>query len=129
MHIVDGKTGTRSPIIHHKCPALRRMYVPIDESLRFLLLVNPGPIPHNHPIPPMCKASFEAKVAYEGCINAAGTAGVTVQKVDNGEYLSFPIYYRWIPDFAGSSYVNTAYAWGKDARRVQLGFAQQTSQA
>ncbi|KJA15424.1 hypothetical protein HYPSUDRAFT_80527 [Hypholoma sublateritium FD-334 SS-4] len=83
MHIVDGKTGTRSPIVHRKCPALRRMYVPVDEKFRFLLLVNPGPIAHNHPIPPMCKASFEAKVAYKGCIEAAGTAGITVQKVDN----------------------------------------------
>ena len=84
MHIVNGKTGTRSPIVRHKCPSKRRMYIPLDPELRFLLLIYPGCIPHNHPIPPMSKASFEAKAAYEKCIDAAGTSGLTVQKVDRG---------------------------------------------
>ncbi|EDR12626.1 uncharacterized protein LACBIDRAFT_323219 [Laccaria bicolor S238N-H82] len=45
--------------------------------------VQPENIPHNHPMPPMAKASIEVKVAYQECIEAVGSAGVTVQKVDN----------------------------------------------
>ncbi|KAF8153916.1 hypothetical protein B0H34DRAFT_860865 [Crassisporium funariophilum] len=83
MHIINGKTGTCSPIVHHPCPANRRMYIPEDPEMRFLMIIHPGPIAHNHPIPPMSKASLEAKVTYEHCIEAAGSSGLTVQKVDN----------------------------------------------
>lgn len=71
MHIVDG-TGTS--IVQRPCLAKWRIYVPDDPELRFVLLINPGCIPHNHPIPPMSKASFEAKVTYEKFIDAAGSS-------------------------------------------------------
>jgi hypothetical protein len=58
----------------------------MDPTLRFALVVHPDNIPHNHPIPRIAKASFEAKKAYIRCIQVAGTNGaLTVQKVDQGE--------------------------------------------
>ena len=62
------------------------LYIPVDESLRFALRVYPGNIPHNHPMPRMSKASFETKAAYRDCVNASGTVGMTVQKVDQGRF-------------------------------------------
>jgi hypothetical protein len=49
-------------------------------------VVHPDNVPHNHPIPRIAKASFEARKAYIQCIEAAGNNGsLTVQKVDQGE--------------------------------------------
>ena len=62
------------------------MFVPVDPTLRFALVVHPDNIPHNHPIPRIAKASFEARKAYTRCIEAAGNNGaLTVRKVDQGE--------------------------------------------
>lgn len=48
------------------------------------LVIHPGNIPHNHPMPPMSKASIETKAAYRKCVKAAQVTGATVQKVDLG---------------------------------------------
>jgi hypothetical protein len=37
-------------------------------------------------MPRMSKASFETKAAYRDCVNASGTVGMTVQKVDQGTF-------------------------------------------
>ena len=37
-------------------------------------------------MPRMSKASFETKAAYRDCVNASGTVGMTVQKVDQGRF-------------------------------------------
>lgn len=43
--------------------------------------------PHNHPMPPMTKASYEIKKVYQDCIKAAGVLGATVRKVDDGTWV------------------------------------------
>jgi hypothetical protein len=45
--------------------------------------------PHNHPMPPMVKASLDIKNMYVKCIEAAGAMGSTVKKIDNGKSDSF----------------------------------------
>ncbi|KAG6824629.1 hypothetical protein H0H92_006258 [Tricholoma furcatifolium] len=82
-HIVDGKTQARALIKHRRCPAQRTIFIPIDPDLRIALVSHPKMIPHNHPMPPKSKVSFEAKIAYRDCIEAVSTLGATVQKVDN----------------------------------------------
>ncbi|KAJ7041457.1 hypothetical protein C8F04DRAFT_1031492 [Mycena alexandri] len=47
------------------------------------LIVHPGDIPHNHPIPVLKKASIQLKETYRQAIRATGTVGATVAKVDN----------------------------------------------
>jgi len=85
-HIKDGVSPSPSLIKNHPCPSRLTIFIPTDLALRFALVVHPDNIPHNHPIPRISKASFEAKKAYIGCIQAAGTNGaLTVQKVDQGK--------------------------------------------
>jgi hypothetical protein len=84
-HIKDGVSSSPSLIKNYPCHSRLTIFVPIDPMLRFALVVHPDNIPHNHPIPRIAKASFEAKRAYIRCIQAAGTNGaLTVQKVDQG---------------------------------------------
>ena len=91
-HIKDGVSPSPSPIKNHPCPSRLTIFIPTDTALRFALVVHPDNIPHNHPIPRISKASFEAKKAYIGCIQAAGTNGaLTVQKVDQGK-VDFSLY-------------------------------------
>jgi hypothetical protein len=40
--------------------------------------------PHNHAMPPMIKASYDTRAMYGQCVDAFGTMGATVKKVDNG---------------------------------------------
>lgn len=85
-HIKDGVSSSRSLIKNYPCHSRLTIFIPIDPTLRFALVIHPDNIPHNHPIPRIAKASFEARQAYIGCIQAAGTNGaLTVQKVDQGE--------------------------------------------
>ncbi|KAJ7742369.1 hypothetical protein DFH07DRAFT_1063777 [Mycena maculata] len=81
-HVENGKAVTSS-IVHRACPAVRTIFVPLDASVRKALIIHPGNIAHNHPIPPLTKVSFELKKTYRKCIKAAGSVGATVTKVDN----------------------------------------------
>ncbi|KAJ7714640.1 hypothetical protein B0H16DRAFT_1435391 [Mycena metata] len=80
-HIKNGVV-VKSRIKQFKCPARRAIYVPIDRSIRKVLLVtnNTG---HNHPMPILSKVSVGVKETYKGCVKAAGVVGATVAKVDN----------------------------------------------
>jgi hypothetical protein len=40
--------------------------------------------PHNHPMLPMIKASYDTKALYGKCVDAFGAMGATVKKIDNG---------------------------------------------
>ncbi|KAJ6606692.1 hypothetical protein B0H10DRAFT_2228608 [Mycena sp. CBHHK59/15] len=61
----------------------------MDPSIRKALIVHPGNIAHNHPIPAFKKVSHEHKAIYKKCIQAAGCVGATVAKVDNARSSSF----------------------------------------
>ncbi|KAJ7484769.1 hypothetical protein B0H11DRAFT_2279492 [Mycena galericulata] len=80
-HIVDGKQ-VKSRILQYPCPARRSIYVPIDPTYRKALIVqnNTG---HNHPMPPLTKASIAPKETYAKCVESSGIVGSTVAKVDN----------------------------------------------
>lgn len=56
----------------------------MDSSIRKALVIHPKNVPHNHPMPPMTKASYELRATYRDCVEAAGCVGSTVSKVDNG---------------------------------------------
>jgi len=85
-HIKDGLSLSPSLIKNYPCQSRLTIFVPTDPTLRFALVAHPDNVPHNHPIPRIAKASFEAKKAYKHCIEAAGNDGaLTVQKVDQGE--------------------------------------------
>ncbi|KAJ6605219.1 hypothetical protein DFH09DRAFT_1353754 [Mycena vulgaris] len=82
-HIVNGEPHTKSAIMKRPCSVQRRIYIPMDPSIRKALIVHPGNIAHNHPIPAFKKVSHEHKAVYKKCIQAAGCVGATVAKVDN----------------------------------------------
>ena len=67
------------------------MFVPVDTNLRMAVVVPNYKIPHNHPMPVMVKASYDARASYHKNITAAGVLGATVKKVDNGKNLVFNI--------------------------------------
>jgi hypothetical protein len=56
-----------------------------------VVLVIPKLTPHNHPMPPMVKVTYEAKAAYKQCIKALSLTGTTVQKVDLGTMFPYQI--------------------------------------
>jgi hypothetical protein len=92
-HILEGKP-TRSKMIPRPCTAERWIFVPVDVNLRMAVVVPNHRIPHNHPMPVMMKASYDAKASYRESIAAAGVLGATVKKVDNGKVYKY--YVRWI---------------------------------
>ncbi|KAJ7177631.1 hypothetical protein C8R46DRAFT_1328221 [Mycena filopes] len=81
-HILNGSPQSSS-IVNRPCDAKRTIYVPVDASIRMALIIHPGDIAHNHPMPSLKKASFEVKESYRQCIQAVGCVGATVSKVDN----------------------------------------------
>ena len=72
----------KSPIEHHFCPAERTIFVPVDHRLRVAVVVPNHTRPHNHPMPPMVKASFDAKATYWKCVIQTGIPAATAKKVD-----------------------------------------------
>ncbi|KAJ7434188.1 hypothetical protein B0H11DRAFT_1938859 [Mycena galericulata] len=83
VHIVNG-TPVQSRIVNHPCPATRSIYVPMDTSIRKVLIVH-NDTGHNHPMPPLTKLSFGAKDVYRECIEKNGVLGATVSKIDNAQ--------------------------------------------
>ncbi|KAJ7476393.1 hypothetical protein B0H11DRAFT_1810084 [Mycena galericulata] len=83
IHIVNG-TQVQSRIVNHPCPATRSIYVPMDSSIRKVLIVH-NDTGHNHPMPPLTKLSFGAKDVYRECIEKNGVLGATVSKIDNAQ--------------------------------------------
>ena len=83
-HLADGKP-IQAMIQHHPCPAERTIFVPVDPSMHIAVVVPDHKSPHSHPMPPMIKASFDAKSAYRQCIAANGVMASTAKKVDTGK--------------------------------------------
>ncbi|KAJ7675923.1 hypothetical protein DFH06DRAFT_1466676 [Mycena polygramma] len=82
-HIVNGVALTECPIIKRPCPCKRTYYIPIDPTIRKILMFHPKGVPHNHPVPPPLKMSAVTKSKYSQCVQAVGLLGSTVAKVDN----------------------------------------------
>ncbi|KAJ7482421.1 hypothetical protein FB451DRAFT_1393776 [Mycena latifolia] len=80
-HIINGQAVT-SRTVNRPCDVTRTIYVPLDLSIRKALVHNCSR-PHNYPMPPLTKVSYELKVSYRECIKARGCVGATVAKVDN----------------------------------------------
>ncbi|KAJ7663311.1 hypothetical protein DFH06DRAFT_1395515 [Mycena polygramma] len=82
-HIVNGVALTECPIIKRPCPCKRTYYIPIDPTIRKILIFHPKGVPHNRPVPPPLKMSAVTKSKYSQCVQAVGLLGTTVAKVDN----------------------------------------------
>ncbi|KAJ6553232.1 hypothetical protein B0H19DRAFT_1072705 [Mycena capillaripes] len=78
------KSDGQTTIYHHACPSRCTYFVPMDRNIRRLIVFHPGPIPHNHPMPPVLKMAHEAKDKYRASVDAVGAVGAIVAKVDNG---------------------------------------------
>ncbi|KAG6818252.1 hypothetical protein H0H93_006537 [Arthromyces matolae] len=78
-HNADGKP---SPVIRHKCPASRVIYIPVDPKIRMACVVPNHGVAHNHPILPAIKPSREIKELFKRCIDAVGVLGATVRSVE-----------------------------------------------
>jgi hypothetical protein len=61
----------------------RTIFVPVDSSFCIAVVVPDHKAPHNHPMRPMIKVSFDAKAAYRQCIATNRAMASTVKKVDN----------------------------------------------
>lgn len=70
-------------MIVRPCPAKIIVFTPVDSNVRKALLV-PQSVPHNHPVYPEHKLSFEAEKLYKESIETVGVLGSTVAKVDKG---------------------------------------------
>ena len=84
-HIQGGCSDDWLPIVNYLCSARRTIYIPIDTSICFVLVVHKN-VPHNHPMPWIDKASFNAKATYWKCVEATGVLGAMVQKVEQGQF-------------------------------------------
>ncbi|KAJ7130976.1 hypothetical protein C8R46DRAFT_1235973 [Mycena filopes] len=82
-HIVNGRAVPECPIKFRPCPSRRTYYIPVDTTIRKVLIFHPNKIPHNHPIAPPRKLSHGSKSAYRHAVQAVGLLGTTVAKVDN----------------------------------------------
>ncbi|KAJ7451197.1 hypothetical protein B0H11DRAFT_2289039 [Mycena galericulata] len=104
-HIINGHAVSKCPIVHRKCPCKVTFYVPVDPSIRKLLVFYPKRVPHNHPIPTLLKLSHETEFKYRKAAAAVGLVGSTVAKVDNGAFqlyredLEKPLEERYIHRF------------------------------
>jgi hypothetical protein len=80
--------GTHSHMKRYSCPAHRSIWVPEDPTLRWAVIVPNFEIPHNQPMLPLTKPSYEARRLYANAVNAHGVVTSTVQSVENGELFS-----------------------------------------
>ncbi|KAJ7867305.1 hypothetical protein B0H13DRAFT_2281228 [Mycena leptocephala] len=81
VHIVDGK-AVRSRIEQTPCFAKRNIYVPLDTSIRKVIIVTNG-TGHNHPMPPLAKQTLGGREIWKKCVTASGIVGATAAKVEN----------------------------------------------
>ena len=66
---ISNRKPNRSKMVHRPCLAERCIFVPVDTNLRMAVVVPNYKIPHNHPMPVMVKASYDAKA----CTIMSGT--------------------------------------------------------
>lgn len=91
-HLKNG-APVKSRIEHYPCPAERTIFVPVDRRLRIAVVIPNHMRPHNHPMPPMIKASFDAKAAYRKCVTQTGIPAATAKRVD--ACMFSPSHCRW----------------------------------
>lgn len=85
-HIIEGRGVAKARIIKHDCPSKVTYYVPIDASIRRMLILHPKQIPHSHVVAPPLKLTLGPKGLYRKAVRAAQAGGLvaaTVAKVDN----------------------------------------------
>ncbi|KAJ6624124.1 hypothetical protein B0H10DRAFT_2325962 [Mycena sp. CBHHK59/15] len=82
-HIINGQAVSQCPIRHRKCFSKHSFYIPVDPTIRKVLIFHPKSVPHNHPILPLLKLSHESQSKYRKCVKAVGFVGSTVAKVEN----------------------------------------------
>ncbi|KAJ6484300.1 hypothetical protein DFH09DRAFT_1340069 [Mycena vulgaris] len=70
-------------MVHRKCPSKVTFHVPVDPSIRKILIFFPRGVPHNHPVQPSLIPSHETEFKYRKCVQAVGLVGSTIAKVDN----------------------------------------------
>jgi len=78
-------------MVHRPCQAERYIFVPVDDSIRMAVVVPNHKKPHNHPMPTITKASYDARALYRDSIAAIGVLGATVRKVDNGKKIEYSV--------------------------------------
>lgn len=76
-------------MVHIECKAYRTIYVPVDKSARWAVLVPDPSQPHTHPLLPLTKPSFEARDLYKQCVAAKGLLSGTVRNIENGKLTVF----------------------------------------
>ncbi|KAF7972867.1 hypothetical protein HWV62_16642 [Athelia sp. TMB] len=81
-HYKNGKP-VRGQIVRRMCEAFREIFVPVDEDIRFAVVLPDHTRPHNHPMPPAVKASHDVRQQYIKSVQAAGVLGATVKLIDN----------------------------------------------
>ncbi|KAK1215861.1 hypothetical protein PQX77_021513 [Marasmius sp. AFHP31] len=77
--------GSPSFFVKRSCPAYRTIYVPEkweELNLRVAVVIQDHTKPHNHPILPATKASYDIKEVYRSCVRAGGALMSTVQSID-----------------------------------------------
>jgi hypothetical protein len=83
-HLDDNSHPIERRLEHRGCTASRRIYIPLDTSIRMAVVIPNHLHPHSHPMPLFIKLSHDVKIKYAELIHAAGLLGATVKKVDNG---------------------------------------------
>ncbi|KAJ7204582.1 hypothetical protein C8J57DRAFT_382857 [Mycena rebaudengoi] len=81
-HIINGRSVPKSQIKRFSCNASRTIYVPLDSTIRQALIIHKDNTPHNHPMPPLTKVTLKVKEKYRELVEATGSVGATVNKVD-----------------------------------------------
>ena len=82
-HVKEDGEAIQGILVHRPCKAHMVIYSPLDHSDRRAIVAFTAE-PHNHPMPPHTKLSYEAKAKYREAIQAAGTTGLTVGKCERG---------------------------------------------
>ncbi|KAJ7869252.1 hypothetical protein B0H13DRAFT_1724442 [Mycena leptocephala] len=70
------------PELQTPCFAKRNIYVPLDTSIRKVIIVTNG-TGHNHPMPPLAKQTLGGREIWKKCVTASGIVGATAAKVEN----------------------------------------------
>ncbi|KAJ7225152.1 hypothetical protein C8J57DRAFT_1590385, partial [Mycena rebaudengoi] len=82
-HIINGRSVPKSKIKRFSCDASRTIYVPLDTTIRRALIIHKANTPHNHPMPPLTKVTLKVQEKYRELVEATGSVGATVNKVDH----------------------------------------------
>ncbi|KAL0947450.1 hypothetical protein HGRIS_013557 [Hohenbuehelia grisea] len=74
--------GERSRMVHHTCPAKRKIFVLCDPTIRIAVVVPDHEHPHSHPVFPPAKTPFDVAAMFRQCVEALGVADVTTGSLE-----------------------------------------------